>query len=167
MKEFYWGPFCRSIMCKVGRLWGECFQSSCPILPKGGTRTHTHALKLTRERKEKSRARRMKSEDVITGLPANGDKPSAAALKKALALPRPARRSVSFPLSRSLPSCLFLLSAPLQVPPLTSADKNTSTHLCPPAVNSPPRGRDSRMVLSCQRRRLHAPLIKPFQVDRE
>lgn len=42
VKEFCWGPFCRSIMCKVSRLWGECFQSSCPILPEGGTRTHTH-----------------------------------------------------------------------------------------------------------------------------
>lgn len=105
VKEFYWGPLYLLIMYKVGRLGGECFQSSCPILPSG--KAHTQ------ERKEKSKARRMKREHVITVLPANSDKPSAAALKKH--------------------SC----TSSRRVASLKSEDKNTNTHLCPPAVYCP------------------------------
>lgn len=94
-----------------GRVFSE-------LMPNLARRRHTHIRTHTRARtlgrKEKSRARRMKSEDVITGLPVNGDKPSAAALKKALTLLRP---PLSLPPSLSFPSCLFLLSIPLYAPP--------------------------------------------------
>lgn len=172
MKEFCWGPFCRSIMFKVGRLWGECFQSSCPILPEGGARrhAHTHTLKHARERKEKSSARRMKSEDVITGLPAHDDKPSAAALgkKKSSRTPPPSTSLFLFlPLSLLLPVSFSSLSLSMSPPSHVSRQKykHASVPACRLPSSTRPRFPHDAVMLAAKS--TVAPPIKPFQLDCE